>query len=87
MRETGEAPARAGFIVGRGVGNAVTRNRLRRQLRHLVAPRLPLAPAGVMVVVRANAAAVNSTPRQLASTLDRLLDRVLVLAGPPDVVA
>jgi ribonuclease P protein component len=85
--DSGALPARAGFIVGRGVGNAVTRNRLRRQLRHLIAPRLAGAPAGLTVVVRASAAATSASPRQLATTLDRLLDRVLTPAGRPDVVA
>jgi ribonuclease P protein component len=85
MVDNGDRPARAGFIVGRAVGNAVTRNRLRRRLRHLIAPRLQAAPAGVVVVVRATAAAGSATPRQLATTLNRLLDRVLVAASTPSV--
>jgi ribonuclease P protein component len=85
--DPGGLPARAGFIVGRGVGNAVTRNRLRRQLRHLIAPRLAASPAGLMIVVRANAAATDASPRQLAVTVDRLLDRVLMPADRSDVVA
>ena len=44
---------RVGFIVGRQVGNAVTRNRVKRRLRHLAAQHLPSMPADVDVVVRA----------------------------------
>jgi ribonuclease P protein component len=70
-------PARAGFIVGRSVGSAVIRNRLRRQLRHLLAPRLLALPAGTDVVVRASAVAADSSAGELATRLDGLLNRVL----------
>ena len=45
--------SRAGFIVSKAVGNAVSRNRVKRRLRHLAAAALPSAPFGVDVVVRA----------------------------------
>lgn len=45
--------SRAGFVVSKEVGNAVTRNQVKRQLRHLVAPRLHDREVGVDVVVRA----------------------------------
>ncbi len=45
--------SRAGFVVSKAVGNAVTRNRVKRQLRHLVAPRLRDRETGVDIVVRA----------------------------------
>jgi ribonuclease P protein component len=78
----GTGPARAGFIVGRAVGNAVTRNRLRRRLRHLIAPRLADLPAGTLVVVRATAAAASATSHDLAPTLDALLTRALGRRDP-----
>jgi ribonuclease P protein component len=68
-------PARVGFVIGRAVGSAVTRNRLRRQLRHLLAPRLERLPSGTVVVVRATAAATQRTSRELAAALDVLLAR------------
>jgi ribonuclease P protein component len=71
-----EHPARAGFIVGRAVGPAVRRNRVRRRLRHLIASRLAEFPAGTEVIVRATPAAASATGRELAATLNRLLDRV-----------
>ena len=46
-------PARAGFVVSKAVGNAVTRNRVKRRLRHLVSDALGSAPQPVDVVVRA----------------------------------
>jgi ribonuclease P protein component len=70
-------PARAGFIVGRAVGPAVRRNRLRRQLRHLVAPRLAQLPPGTMLVMRATQPAADSTGRELATSVETLLDRTL----------
>lgn len=43
--EQPSAPARAGFVVSKAVGNAVVRNRVRRRLRHLVRERLAALPA------------------------------------------
>ena len=45
--------SRAGFIVSKKVGDAVTRNRVKRQLRHAMAAELPLLGSTVDVVVRA----------------------------------
>ena len=42
-----------GFVASTAVGNAVTRNRVKRRLRHLAAPHLDQIPAGTGVVVRA----------------------------------
>jgi ribonuclease P protein component len=72
--------ARAGFVVGRGVGPAVARNRLRRQLRHLLAPRLAALPDGIDVVVRALPGLTGGS--LLAPTVDGLLGR-LVDSGVP----
>ncbi|WP_205472971.1 ribonuclease P protein component [Nocardioides sp. SYSU D00038] len=71
------APPRVGFVVSKAVGNAVVRNRVKRRLRHLVAARLGLLPAGSVLVVRANPAAAGASGAELGSELDRCLDRVL----------
>lgn len=68
-------PPRAGFVVGRSVGPAVVRNRLRRRLRHLVAGRLADLPAGAMLVVRAQPAAAERSWYDLGADLDRALSR------------
>ena len=69
-------PARAGFVVSRGVGTAVTRNLVRRRLRHLVRDRLTLLPAGARLVVRATPAAADASYSTLGSQLDRGLERL-----------
>ncbi|QLQ14436.1 MAG: ribonuclease P protein component [Micropruina sp.] len=53
LRRTDTPPSRAGFVVSKAVGNAVTRNRTKRVLRHLAAARLGEAPFAVDMVVRA----------------------------------
>jgi ribonuclease P protein component len=70
-------PARVGFIVGRTLGSAVHRNRLRRQLRHLVAPQLDRFPAGTIMVIRATPAAAGRTGRELETTLGALCERAV----------
>lgn len=69
-------PSRAGFVVSKAVGNAVTRNRVKRRLRHLVAGALPgMGP--VDVVVRALPAATSGDLRgDLLSALDAAASRL-----------
>jgi ribonuclease P protein component len=72
--EAGGHP-RAGFIVGKSVGNAVVRNRVRRRLRHLVAARLRALPPGASIVVRALPPAATASPTVLTRDLDTALRR------------
>ena len=44
---------RVGMVVSKAVGNAVTRNRVKRRLRHLATDQLSRTPSGTDVVVRA----------------------------------
>jgi ribonuclease P protein component len=69
-------PARAGFVVGRAVGNAVARNRTRRRLRHLVRDRLEALPTGSTLVVRALAGSADLSSDELAGHLDAGLRRL-----------
>jgi ribonuclease P protein component len=65
-----------GFIVGKAVGPAVVRNRVRRRLRHLVASRIEGLPAGTLLVVRATLPAAAATHGDLGEALDQALDRM-----------
>lgn len=68
---------RAGFVVGRAVGNSVVRHRVTRRLRAAVREELPRLPATADLVVRARPEAGTATSetlrRDLAAGLDRLL--------------
>jgi ribonuclease P protein component len=66
-------PARAGFVVSKAVGNAVTRNRLRRRLRHLVRERLDQLPPGSTLIVRALPGAAALPYARLEADLDAAL--------------
>jgi ribonuclease P protein component len=44
---------RVGFVVSGAIGNAVTRNRVKRRLRHLAAAHVADTSAGIGIVVRA----------------------------------
>ncbi len=74
-------PARVGFVVSRACGPAVTRNRIRRRLRHLMLDRLPELPAAAIVVVRALPAAADADSPRLGTDLTGCLDRLLGTSG------
>ena len=74
--QTGAVGVQVGFVVAKAVGNAVTRNRVRRRLRHLVRPHLPTTPVGTAVVVRALPAAASS-PADLQGDLEVAWDKTV----------
>ena len=69
-----DAP-RAGFVVGKVVGNSVQRHRVIRQLRHLVRDRIAQFPAGTEIVVRGLAGAAGA---DLAAELEALLTKARI---------
>lgn len=71
------APAKVGFVIGRAVGGAVTRNRVRRRLRDVARMRVGRLPAGSLLVIRANPRAADARQRDLAAELDLVLDRLV----------
>ena len=71
------AGPRAGFVVGRSVGNSVCRHRVTRQLRHLLAPQLHRLPPTADLVVRARPEAAGAGSAVLGRDLDAGLDRLL----------
>ena len=72
-------------MVSRAVGSAVTRNLVKRRLRHLARPRLDALPAGSMLVVRALPASASAGYDELAEELDRVLRKVGVEIATGDV--
>lgn len=52
-RPQASSTPRAGFVVGKQVGNSVARHRVSRQLRHLLAPVLATCEPGTDIVIRA----------------------------------
>lgn len=65
--------SRFGFILSKKVGNAVTRNRIRRRLKAISAGALPFVPTGFEVVVRALPAAADASYAELERDLLRCL--------------
>jgi ribonuclease P protein component len=68
---------RAGFVVGRAVGDAVVRNAVRRRLRHLVRDRIERLPPGTNIVIRARPEAARAPRAALVRDLDDALARAL----------
>lgn len=71
-------PSRVGFIVGRRVGNAVARNRVRRRLREATRALFPTVHPGQDIVLIARPPASQASYVELLTALRSLLGR----AGP-----
>ncbi len=69
-------PARIGFVVNKAVGNAVSRNRVKRRLRHLSREHLASLPGSTVLVVRALPPAAEASYQELGADLARCLQRV-----------
>lgn len=72
-----DQPSRVGLVVSKAVGGAVARTRTKRVLRHQLAERMTVLPAGWDLVVRANPAAAGATSAEIGAELDRLLPRAV----------
>ncbi len=70
-------PARVGLVVGKSVGPAVTRNRVKRRLREILRARLGSLPSGSVLVVRALPPAASAGSAALAADVDAGLRRLL----------
>jgi ribonuclease P protein component len=70
-----DAPTRFGFIVAKTVGNAVTRNLMRRRFKGIAHDLLASEPVGYDVVVRALPAAAQATWPTLLEDVTRSFAR------------
>jgi len=80
--EGATGPARFGFIVSKKVGNAVTRNVVKRRLREAAWQQLKDGFAGADVVVRALPASAGADYTRLLKDLDKGLRRTLGERSP-----
>ncbi|WP_255769436.1 ribonuclease P protein component [Pseudarthrobacter sulfonivorans] len=69
-----DEPSRIGFIVSKGVGNAVVRNRVKRRLREAAACSLREYGTGFAIVVRALPASANASWNQLLADYGSALE-------------
>lgn len=76
VREKASSEVQIAYVVGRRVGPAVTRNRLRRRLRALMVESAPTLPAGAYLV-RAGAEARDLGFDDLRAALGRALARAV----------
>jgi ribonuclease P protein component len=79
--QVGDRGPLVGFVVSKAVGNAVTRNQVKRRLRHLARERLASLPGSCVLVVRALPAAAGVPSDRLGADLDSALERALRRAG------
>ncbi|RBY88655.1 ribonuclease P protein component [Blastococcus sp. TF02A-26] len=75
-RPEGAGP-RAGFVVGKAVGNSVVRHRVTRRLRAVVRDELHRLPDSADLVVRARPEAADAPSERLRADLVAGLSRVL----------
>ncbi len=68
---------RVGLVVSKAVGPAVTRNLVKRRLRHLARERTTSLPESGLLVVRALPPAAEASYADLGAELDRCLDKAV----------
>ena len=77
--EVEPAPVQVGFTVSKAVGNAATRNRVKRRLRHLTREHLAALeelPGRAALVVRALPPSADASYASLGADLGRTLGKV-----------
>jgi len=77
--EGADAPSRVGFSVGKRVGNAVERNRVKRRLRESVRRKLVDMMSGWDLIITARTGAAEADYAALDVELNELLTRARIL--------
>ena len=80
-RDLGTNQARFGFIVSKAIGNAVTRNLVKRRLRSAARSALPYIGDGAMIVARALPVAGSADWNKLSLDFETALQRLGVELG------
>lgn len=83
LLDAADTPARVGLVTSRRVGNAVTRNRVRRLLRESVRPVRPQLKANCWIVLVARHPAARATQAELSAEWLRLARRASILMPVP----
>ncbi|PYI68097.1 ribonuclease P protein component [Arthrobacter livingstonensis] len=79
-----DEPSQVGFIVSKTVGNAVTRNLVKRRLREIAVESVRTHPYGVNVVVRALPVSAGASWGELVNDYQRAFSKVASrLSGLP----
>ncbi len=81
LKVSGES--KVGMITSRRVGDAVVRNRVRRQLREILRQARPQWAAGYRIVVIARYTAAKASYHELEAEWKRLANRARFLTTPP----
>jgi len=71
-----------GLVVSKAVGPAVTRNQVKRRLRHLSRERVTSLPGSAVLVVRALPSSAAASSAVLGSDFDHALSRLLRRSDP-----
>lgn len=74
---------RVAFVVGKQVGDAVTRNTVKRRLRGLMADRLVTIPGGTDIVLRALPSSARRSSVELGADVDQVLARLITSPATP----
>lgn len=80
VRSNGRPETRLGLATGKNLGNAIARNRVRRQLRAILRVLSPNFSGGQDLLLIARPACVAASSAELAQSCERLLSTVGVLA-------